>query len=86
LAKIEADEEIIIARPSCVRRENDIDVLIAETRAQRAGRQPTTQDEIRAWRAKASGSAASTSAVTALWLFRPWRCLHAAGIVTERGV
>lgn len=50
LAKIKADEEIIIARPSCVRRENDIDVLIAEIQAQRAGRQPTTQDEIRAWR------------------------------------
>jgi len=42
--------DIPVARLSRVRRENDIDALIAEIRAQRAGRQPTTQDEIRAWR------------------------------------
>jgi antitoxin (DNA-binding transcriptional repressor) of toxin-antitoxin stability system len=57
LAKVEAGEEVIIsrgntpvARLSRIRRENDIDALVAEIRAQRAGRQPTTQEEIREWR------------------------------------
>jgi prevent-host-death family protein len=57
LAKVEAGEEVIIsrgntpvARLSRIRRENDIDALTKEIRAQRAGRQPTTQEEIRAWR------------------------------------
>jgi antitoxin (DNA-binding transcriptional repressor) of toxin-antitoxin stability system len=54
LTKVEAGEEVIIsrgntpiARLSRIRRENDINALIAEIRAQRAGRRPTTQDEIR---------------------------------------
>jgi antitoxin (DNA-binding transcriptional repressor) of toxin-antitoxin stability system len=57
LTKVEAGEDVIIsrgntpiARLSRFRRENDIDALIAEIRAQRAGRQPTTQEEIREWR------------------------------------
>lgn len=57
LAKVEAGEEVIIsrgntpvARLSRIRRDNDVDALIAEIKAQRAGRQATTQDEIRAWR------------------------------------
>lgn len=57
LAKVEAGEEVIIsrgntpiARLSRIRRENDIDALISEIKAQRAGRQPTTQEEIREWR------------------------------------
>lgn len=57
LARVEAGEEFIIARGntpiarvSRFRRENDIDALIADIKAQRAGRELTTQDEIRAWR------------------------------------
>jgi len=57
LAKVEAGEEVIIsrgntpvARLSRIRRDNDVDALIAEIKAQRAGRQVTTQDEIREWR------------------------------------
>ena len=57
LAKVEAGEEVIIsrgntpiARLSRVRRENDIDTLIAEIRAMRASAKPVTQEEIRAWR------------------------------------
>ncbi|OWV80542.1 prevent-host-death protein [Rhizobium sp. R635] len=57
LVKVEAGEDVIIsrgntpvARLSRIRRENDIDALIAEIRAQRAGRQLTTPEEIRAWR------------------------------------
>lgn len=57
LAKVEAGEEVIIsrgnkpvARLSRIRRENDIDALIAEIKAQRTSRQLTTQEEIREWR------------------------------------
>jgi antitoxin (DNA-binding transcriptional repressor) of toxin-antitoxin stability system len=57
LAKVEAGEEVIIsrgntpvARLSRIRRDNDVDALIAEIKAQRAGRPVTTQDEIREWR------------------------------------
>ncbi|WP_245505796.1 hypothetical protein [Rhizobium sullae] len=39
-----------VARLSRIRRENDVDALIAEIKAQRSGRQAATQDEIRAWR------------------------------------
>jgi len=38
-----------VARLSRIRRDND-DALINEIKAQRAGRQVTTQDEIRDWR------------------------------------
>ncbi len=57
LAKVEAGEEIIIARDSHpiaklsrLRDENDLDALIAEVRAARVGRAPTTIEEILAWR------------------------------------
>lgn len=57
LAKVEAGEEVIISRGntpvaklSRIRRENDIDAMIAEIRAMRASARPVTQDEIRAWR------------------------------------
>jgi prevent-host-death family protein len=57
LSKVEAGEDVIIARGntpiarlSPIRRENDVDALIAEIRAQRAGRHVTTQAEIRDWR------------------------------------
>ena len=57
LYKVEAGEDVIIARGnipiarlSRIRRENDVDALIAEIKLQRAGRQITTQEEIRAWR------------------------------------
>lgn len=57
LAKVEAGEEVIIARGndpiarlSRIRRETDIEAVIAEVRAARASRPLTTSDEIRAWR------------------------------------
>ncbi len=57
LAKVEAGEEVIIARGndpiaklSRIRRETDIEAVIAEVRAARANRTSTTQAEIRAWR------------------------------------
>lgn len=57
LAKVEAGEEVIISRGSTpvarlsrIRRENDVDALIGEIKAQRAGRDVTTSEEIRAWR------------------------------------
>ncbi len=57
LAKVEAGEEVIISRGnepiaklSRIRRQGEIEALIAEIKAQRANRQPVTQDEIRAWR------------------------------------
>jgi antitoxin (DNA-binding transcriptional repressor) of toxin-antitoxin stability system len=57
LTKVEAGEDVIIsrgntpiARLSRIRRENDVEALIAEIKAQRAGRPMTTQEEIRAWR------------------------------------
>ena len=56
LAKVEAGEEVIISRGSTpvarlsrIRREN-VDALIGEIKAQRAGRDVTTSEEIRAWR------------------------------------
>ena len=39
-----------VARLSRIRRDNDVDALINEIKAQRAGRQVTTQDENRDWR------------------------------------
>jgi antitoxin (DNA-binding transcriptional repressor) of toxin-antitoxin stability system len=57
LAKVKAGEAVIIsrgnapvARLSRIRRENDIDALIAEIKAQRLGRPVTTQKQIREWR------------------------------------
>ncbi|RTL94561.1 MAG: type II toxin-antitoxin system prevent-host-death family antitoxin [Hyphomicrobiales bacterium] len=57
LAKVEAGEEVIIARGndpiaklSRIRRETDIEAVIAEVRAARANRASTPQAEIRAWR------------------------------------
>lgn len=54
LAKVEAGEEVIISRGntpvSRIRRDNDVDALISEIKAQRAGRADTTQDEICEWR------------------------------------
>lgn len=57
LAKVEAGEDVIIsrgntpiARLSRIRRENDIDAVIAEIKAMRSTLQPTTQAEIREWR------------------------------------
>jgi antitoxin (DNA-binding transcriptional repressor) of toxin-antitoxin stability system len=57
LSKVEAGEDVIIARGntpiarlSRIRRENDVDALVAEIKAQRAVRQVTTQAEIRTWR------------------------------------
>lgn len=56
LAKVEAGEEVIISRGntpiaklSRIRRENNVEALIAEIKAQRLTRQSTSQDEIRAW-------------------------------------
>lgn len=56
LAKVEAGEEVIISRGntpiaklSRIRRENKVEALIAEIKAQRLTRQTTTQDEIREW-------------------------------------
>ncbi len=57
LAKVEAGEDVIISRGntpiaklSRVRRENDIDAVIAEIKALRSTLQSTTQAEIREWR------------------------------------
>jgi len=57
LAKVEAGEEIIIARAdkpvaklSPIGKTHDIDALIAEIKAQRAARHHTTQEEIHEWR------------------------------------
>jgi len=56
LAKVEAGEEVIISRGntpiaklSRIRRENNVEALIAEIKAQRLSRKSTTQDEIREW-------------------------------------
>ena len=56
LAKVEAGEEVIISRGntpiaklSRIRRENNVEALIAEIKAQRLTRQSTTHDEIREW-------------------------------------
>jgi len=56
LAKVEAGEEVIISRGntpiaklSRIRRETNVQALIAEIKAQRVSRQSTTQDEIREW-------------------------------------
>ncbi|THK34127.1 type II toxin-antitoxin system prevent-host-death family antitoxin [Ensifer sp. MPMI2T] len=57
LARVEAGEEVIIARGndpiavlSRIRKESSIETAIAEIRAMRALAKPVTQDEIRAWR------------------------------------
>lgn len=57
LAKVEAGEEVIIARGnepiaklSRIRRENDVQSVIAEIKASRADRPKTTIEEILAWR------------------------------------
>lgn len=49
LAKVESGEELIISRGntpiaklSCIRRETNVQALIAEIKAQRASRQPAT--------------------------------------------
>lgn len=56
LARVEAGEEVIISRGntpiaklSRIRRENNVQALIAEIKAQRQTRQFTTQAEIRDW-------------------------------------
>lgn len=57
LARVEAGEEVIIARGkdpiavlSRIRKENPIETTIDEIRAMRALAKPVTLDEIRAWR------------------------------------
>ncbi|KXF75880.1 prevent-host-death protein [Paramesorhizobium deserti] len=57
LAKVEAGEDVIIARGnnpiarlSRIRREDETEATIAEIMASRASRKRTTQEEIRAWR------------------------------------
>lgn len=57
LTKVEAGEEVIISRGSApvarlvrVERETDSAAVIAEIKALRAGREPTTIEEILAWR------------------------------------
>lgn len=57
LARVEAGEEVIIARGkdpiavlSRIRKENAIETTIDEIRAMRALAKPVTLDEIRAWR------------------------------------
>ena len=57
LEKVEAGEEVIIGRGNDpiakltrFRRENDVEAVIAEIKAARAGRPKTTVDEILAWR------------------------------------
>lgn len=57
LAKVEAGEEVIIARGNDpiakltrIRRGNEVAAVIAEIKAARATRAPTTAEEIRVWR------------------------------------
>jgi len=57
LAKVEAGEEVIIARGNDpiarltrVEPKNDLAALMAEVKAARAGRPVTTMDEILAWK------------------------------------
>ena len=57
LAKVEAGEEVIIARGnepiaklSRIRKENDLDAVIAEVRVARARAKPVTTEEILAWK------------------------------------
>jgi antitoxin (DNA-binding transcriptional repressor) of toxin-antitoxin stability system len=57
LAKVEAGEEVIIARGndpiaklSRIRRDSDVETVIKEIKAARANRAKTTPEEIRAWR------------------------------------
>jgi antitoxin (DNA-binding transcriptional repressor) of toxin-antitoxin stability system len=57
LAKVEAGEEVIIARGndpiaklSRIRRNGDVETLIREIKAARADRPNTTPEEIRTWR------------------------------------
>ncbi|TIS18007.1 MAG: type II toxin-antitoxin system prevent-host-death family antitoxin [Mesorhizobium sp.] len=57
LAKVEAGEEVIIARGndpiarlSRIRKDTDLDTLIEEVRAARARAKPVTTEEILAWK------------------------------------
>ncbi|RWL77956.1 MAG: type II toxin-antitoxin system prevent-host-death family antitoxin [Mesorhizobium sp.] len=57
LAKVEAGEEVIIARGndpiarlSRIRKDTDLDTLIEEVRAARARARPVTTEEILAWK------------------------------------
>ena len=57
LAKVEAGEEVIIARGNDpiarltrIRRDTDLDAVIGEIKSSRATRAPTTAEEIGAWR------------------------------------
>jgi antitoxin (DNA-binding transcriptional repressor) of toxin-antitoxin stability system len=57
LVRVEAGEEVVIARGddpiarlTRIPKDTDRDALIAEVRAARAGRAPTTSEEILAWR------------------------------------
>jgi antitoxin (DNA-binding transcriptional repressor) of toxin-antitoxin stability system len=57
LARVEAGEEVIIARGdnpivrlSRIRRGADLDAVIGEIKAARSSRAPTTVDELRSWR------------------------------------
>ena len=57
LAKVEAGEEVIIARGddpvarlSRIQRDSDVEAVIAEIKAARANRAKTTAEEIRSWR------------------------------------
>jgi antitoxin (DNA-binding transcriptional repressor) of toxin-antitoxin stability system len=57
IVKVEAGEDVVIARDgnpvarlSRVRRDTDVATLIAEIRAARAGLEPTTAEELLAWR------------------------------------
>ncbi len=57
LAKVEAGEEVVIARGNApvakltrIRRERDVEAVIQDIIAARANRAKTTPEEIRAWR------------------------------------
>jgi prevent-host-death family protein len=57
LARVEAGEEVIIARGkdpiarlTRIRRDTDLDTVIGEIKASRANRAPTTAEEIHTWR------------------------------------
>jgi len=57
LARVEAGEEVIIARGndpiarlSRIRKETDLQLLVNEVRAARGRAQPSTHDELMSWR------------------------------------
>lgn len=57
LARVEAGEEVIIARGNApiavlsrIRKQSNIETAIAEIRSMRAQAKPVTQEEVRAWR------------------------------------